>query len=271
MTENSSEARLLQRVQVFKATEEDMLAAEIAAGVISTSSALEKFVSWLLVGTAATLLFGAVNAPALIQLFDSRSFQVAFYWLLISTAAGVLSRAAGAWLMGIEVAKKQMVKRIERTGKLARKRIGELSDEAARLGIEIDVSPNMVRVVDEATQYLSLPQRWWVKWQMKKAKPGPMGAMRIPVKLHNFQALFAFAQTGFAIAAFCLLISGLRSDISLTEVVPTVTAQEAVTPTLNEATSTDVLSSNAPDDGAKPGTTPVLPADEHQYPVDSAQ
>jgi hypothetical protein len=186
-------------------TENAIVSSMFDAG-LKTSSAINEFSTWLLVGSAGIGAFMVSNADKLIPIICKDGFLVCGLFLCLSSMLGLVSKIFGLLCrVGLEV-KDAIVATFNSHLNDYAKVEEEIRDTAKISGVDIKTGIRLERVMAE----FLLPMPGWVRWlvrrQQKKNDGNPQQAYVLLVKRFNRQGIFAFLQ---ALCFLTFMVAGV--------------------------------------------------------------
>lgn len=206
MTHDPRTEPLLEWNRLARENTESAIVSSMFETATKASKPIEKFSTWLLVGTAAVASFLITNSDKLVPLLGTRGFAWSGALLCISCLLGLVSKAIG---LRAQIGKE--------TGEAVRKTFAEhlanyekeeekIQQGAKFWGIDLQTGIRIDRVLSEF--YKPLP--WWASWlakrQLKKHAGNPQVGYLILIGNLNWQGYFAAGQ---AISCLAFLVVGL--------------------------------------------------------------
>lgn len=185
---------------------ENAIVSSMFEASFNASKHIEKFSTWLLVGTATVAAFFITNADKLIPLIRQVGFLVCGGFLCASCLLGFISRM---YALRCEI-------QIE-TGAVVRKTLAEhlakhqkeekkIEEGGKAWGIMLDTNVRLERILSEFLSPLPSWVAWFVNRQLKKDMSNPQVGYLPIIKGMQWQGVFAFLQAmfflGFLIAGF---------------------------------------------------------------------
>ncbi len=200
MTKESENNPLEEWNRLERENTENAIVSSMFDAGLKTSSAVNEFSTWLLVGSAAIGAFMISNADKLIPILCESGFLVCGLLLCLSCIFGFLSKIFGLLCrVGLDVKDAIVVTfntHLNRYTKIEQ----EIQDTAKISGINIKTGIRLERVMAE---FLS-PMPSWIKWlvnrQTKKNEGNPQQAYILLVNRFNRQGVCALLQ------AICFLV-----------------------------------------------------------------
>lgn len=175
------------------------------AGMLA-SEPVEKFATWLLVGTAFILSFLITNANHLLPIIGHNGFRTLGGLLCASCLFGVVSRVyALRCKIQSAVAKavgETFAERLEAYSKEEKK----IQDGAKFWGITLETGVRMERIMGEFFKPLPKLAVWLATRQLKKNEGNPQIAYLTLIKSLTRQSIFAFLQ---ALMFFIFFVFGV--------------------------------------------------------------
>lgn len=186
-------------------TENAIVSSMFDAG-LKTSSTIDEFSTWLLVGAAAVGAFLITNADKIIPIVYKTGFIVCGAFLCLSCILGLLSKIYGLLCrvgLGVKDAvEKTFNEHLENYAKAE----DEIQETAKKSGISIQTGVRLERIIFE---FLS-PMPRWVKWIVARQQNQNQGNQQagyiLLVKRFNRQGIFALLQ---ALSFLAFMISGV--------------------------------------------------------------
>ncbi|MBT9589628.1 MAG: hypothetical protein IV089_01715 [Thiobacillus sp.] len=185
---------------------ENAIVSSMFEASFNASKPIEKFSTWLLVGTATVAAFFITNADKLLPLITQAGFLICGAFLCASCLLGFISRM---YALRCEI-------QIE-TGAAVRKTFAEhlakhqeeekkIEESAGAWGITLETGIRLERVLSEFFSPLPRWVAWLVNRQLKKHMNNPQVGYLPVIKGLQWQGVFALLQAllflGFLIAGF---------------------------------------------------------------------
>jgi hypothetical protein len=174
-------------------TENAIVCSMFLAGV-KTSSAIDDFTTWLLVGSAAIGAFFITNADQLIPVISSNGFLVIGMLLCASSLLGIVSKIYGVLCrigLGVtEAVQETFQKHLEKYAEVE----DEIQETAIKSGVSIDTGIRIERVMSEFLKPMPKLVKWMINRQLIKGYTTPQSGYYILVNRFNLQGFFAFLQ-----------------------------------------------------------------------------
>lgn len=204
---DSSEAEPLRRWNALARTNaEDAIVSSMFVSSFAASAHIEKFSTWLLVGTTAIAAFFITNVDHVLPVISQRGFRVCGVLLCASCLVGFTSKIY-AVLSAIRIETTAGVRQTFaehfKNHQQERKKI----EEGAKFwGITLETGIRMDRILSEFIGPLPVVARWMIKKKIAKLTPHvQMGYIPV-IDGIKWQGLFAGLQAlsffGFLIAGF---------------------------------------------------------------------
>lgn len=185
-------------------TENAMVSSMFEAGY-TASTPIERFSTWLLVGTAAIASVFVTNGAELLPLVGHTGFRVLGAFLCVSCGCGLISRVyALRCKIGVRVLN-AINTTFHKHLDAYRKEEEQILEGAKFWGITLQTGIRMERVLAEFFAPLPKLVAWLASRQLKRNVGNPQIAHLKLVQYLTRQGLFAFFQ---AIAFFCFLVAG---------------------------------------------------------------
>ncbi len=196
---------LLEWNRLARENTENAIVSSMFEAASRASEPLEKFLTWLLVGTAAVASFLIANSDKLMPLLGARGFATCGALLCLSCLFGIISKVIG---LRTQIGKD--------TGEAVRKTFAghlakyeeeekEITQGAEFWDIDLQTGIRIDRVLAEF--YRPLP--WWASWlakrQLKKHAGNPQVGYLLLISSLSWQGYFAAGQ---AIAFLAFLMVG---------------------------------------------------------------
>lgn len=206
MNDDSRTAPLKEWNRLARENTENAIVSSMCEAAAGSSSTIEQFSTWLLVGTAAVASFYISNADKLIPFISNTGFTVCGAFICASCIAGLASKIyALRCKVGIEmnIATKQTFS--EHLDKYKEEE-NKIKEGAEFWGISLDTGVRIERVLSEF--YATQPKHivWIAKRILKKYEGNPQIAYIPIMKALNKQGVFSFFQSllflGFLISGF---------------------------------------------------------------------
>lgn len=186
-------------------TENAIVSSMFDAG-LNTSSTIDEFSTWLLVGAAAVGAFFITNADTIIPIVCNTGFFICGAFLCFSCVFGFLSKIFGLLCrVGLSV-KNAVEKTFKEHLESYSKTEEEILETAKMSGISIQTGVRFERIISE---FLS-PMPSWIKWLVKRQQEKNQGKPQEPyillVQRFNRQGLCALLQ---ALSFLAFMFSGV--------------------------------------------------------------
>ncbi len=172
----------------------NVFAIHIIRGVLTSGEDIDKLVTWVLIGTGATVSLLASNIADIVPMLMPGGFRRMLLWMTFSASLGLAARGAGVWAQAVTKALDQLEKTIPGFVNRRLQAEQDLEKRARVLGFEIDTQMDLKRAVSEATKYVPRPMRWLIEWQCRKTNNQAQDAYNVPVQMHSLQSICAVAQ-----------------------------------------------------------------------------
>lgn len=186
-------------------TENAIVSSMFDAG-LKTSSTIDEFSTWLLVGAAAVGAFFITNADTIIPIVGNTGLVMCGAFLCFSCIFGLLSKIFGLLCrVGLSV-KDAVEKTFKEHLESYSKTEEEIQETAKMTGISIQTGVRFERIISE---FLS-PMPRWVKWLVKRQQKNNQGKPQEPyillVQRFNRQGICTLLQ---ALSFLAFMISGV--------------------------------------------------------------
>jgi hypothetical protein len=206
MTDDSRTESLREWNSLARQNAENAIVSSMFEASFNASKPIEKFSTWLLVGTATVAAFFITNADKLLPLITQAGFLVCGVFLCASCLLGFISRM---YALRCEI-------QIE-TGAAVRKTFAEhlakhqeeekkIEESASAWCITLETGIRFERVLSEFFTLLPRWVAWFVSRQLRKHMNNPQVGYLPVIKGLQWQGVFALLQAllflGFLIAGF---------------------------------------------------------------------
>ncbi len=186
-------------------TENAMVSSMFRAGV-KTSSAIDEFSTWLLVGSAAIGAFLIGNADKFIPIICKTGFVVCGSLLCVSCLFGLISKIYGI-LCRVELDTSDAVtetfhQHLQKYSEIE----GEIQETAKISGITIETGIRIERIMSEFMRPMPSLIKWMIKRQLQKSQGDPQAGYFQLVQRFNKQGLCALLQ---ALSFLAFMASGV--------------------------------------------------------------
>lgn len=190
-------------------TENDIVSSLFEA-ISNTSAPVEKFSTWLLVGTVATGAFLITNSDQLLDLTNKNGFIWIAAFICLSCTFGLVSRIF-ALICSIQIDVSKNARRVF----FAHLEKHEADEEQIQKssdfwGITLETGIRTERVLAEYMKPMPKLIIWYVNWKSNRTPKDLHADQHLFVKSLNKQSLFAFLQSlmflGFLISGFVSMI-----------------------------------------------------------------
>jgi len=204
MTNNTNPLEEWNRLE-RENTENAIVSSMFHAG-IKTSSAIDEFSTWLLVGSAAIGAFLIGSADKLIPIICKTGFVVCGSFLCLSCLFGLISKIYGLLCrVGLDV-NDAVTETFHQHLKMHSEVEGEIQETAKTSGITIETGIRLERIMSEFLSPMPPLIKWMVNRQQKKNKGNPQAGYFLLVKRFNKQGLCALLQSS---AFLAFMVSGV--------------------------------------------------------------
>ena len=206
MTQNPETESLREWNRLARQNAENAIVSSMFEAGFKASKPIEKFSTWLLVGTATVAAFFITNADKLLPFISKIGFLTCGALLCTSCLFGLLSKMY-ALRCKIQIktgaaVRKTFAKHLAKHCEEERR----INESAGVWGITLETGIRIERILSEF--FLPLPR--WVAWlvnrQLKKNMDNPQVGYLPVIKVLQWQGLFAFLQAllflSFLIAGF---------------------------------------------------------------------
>lgn len=150
---------LLQQSAAIQRAAENEIISSIYSGLVKACEPMETFSTWLLVGTTATATFLIANSDKLIPLLSTRGFLGCGLLLVLSSFCGLWAKmhalVARAGVITETAAMEEAVKRSQHFESTH----ADLRGKASQLGLQLDLTPDLRRVVLEVLEVVPTSMR----------------------------------------------------------------------------------------------------------------
>ncbi len=182
-------------------TENAIVSSMFSAGSLA-SGPIEKFSTWLLVGTAFILSFLITNANHLLPIIGHQGFRVLGGLLCTSCVFGLISR-----MYALKCAVQSAV--IEAVGRTFDEHLQAYGDEEKKIqqgakywGITLQTGVRLERIMGEFFKPLPKWAAWFTSRHLRRNEGNPQIAHVLLVKGFTRQGTYAFLQVGVFFAFF---------------------------------------------------------------------
>jgi hypothetical protein len=191
----STPEKLLKLAELHRSRIEDAIIRGMFEASFRASSPVDRFVNWQLASKAAIAAFLVANADAMTKVLSSEGFVACSVLLIVSGVFGLYAEAQATLFDVGDAARTALPEVFERAYGAHAKAEEDIYSLADSLGVEVDLEPQIERVVK---QFLE-PQPFWARYfanrHLAKYKDKPYVGLVGQVKSLNAQMAGAFLQT----------------------------------------------------------------------------
>lgn len=210
----SQQDPLQEWARIAKENAEIEAAQAVLHAVISTAPSIEKFITWLLAGSAAAAALMLANLDGLLRVFAISELRAVILLLLLSTLIGLIGKALSVLIQTqietIEQVKKRMGKVLDEYGKTEEK----IEQSAAKRGQEVEMELSPVGIFALLKPAIPKLLHRWLDKSVEHGMQDRLLGLKRAASLCSWQWLLVVLQLLPAFIA--LVLAGVTFDIPAT-------------------------------------------------------
>ncbi len=205
------ERLLTLEAEGLRARTERELVKQSLIAVVRSSPHVDRFASWLLGGSAVTVALVVSNLDSVAPYLELSALRTAILLSIVAAGVGVAEKAIAVWLEGQSVSVPEIFASTEALldGHLQSEL--QLESQAQDMGVSIDATVRIERVVEEIATTLGGPTRWFLPRTVRKATADPLWSFKLLARALQLQSALALLEALALLAAAAALGCGIRS------------------------------------------------------------
>ncbi len=224
MTERETDP-LLEWNRLEREITEDAIVSSMFEAMSKANEPLEKFTTWLLIGTAAIASFIITNADKFLPIVEQNGFRACGALLCLSCIFGLLSKISALFhKIQTEIGTAVRKTFFEHLSKYQDKE-KEIQVHAEFRKINLQTGIRIERILEEFHAPQPKLVVWFATRRLKKYQNNPQASFIIPLRSMRYQSLFTFLQAvsflGFLIAGFIYIAINQSSILTTHKKVAT--------------------------------------------------